>query len=222
MTTLPVKPGIVTGLVFEAEIVRHAAPQQLVACHGPGLNQAEAAARDLIRQGADGLVSFGVAGALDPALRSATALIPARVLDESGAAHICSPIWRGAILAHAPALEGQGDLLSVASPVTGPADKAVLRERTGARAVDMESLAVARAAEAHGLPFIALRAVLDEAEDVIPATAMAGMRADGRTDMGATLAALARRPQDLPALVRLARANAAAGKTLARLAHLVA
>src|SRR5437762_5031926 len=60
----------------------------------------------------------------------------------------------------------------VASPVVlGTAEAKAALRATGALAVEMESGALAAAARARGIPFAALRAVLDEAGEALPAGA---------------------------------------------------
>jgi hypothetical protein len=61
-----------------------------------------------------------------------------------------------------------GPLLSVAPHAGQRRGQADAHVATGAVAVDMESAAIAAAAERHGLPFIAVRAVLDEAAQTVP------------------------------------------------------
>ena len=96
------------------------------------------------------------------------------------------------------------------------ADKQALAAATGALAVDMESHIAARLAAAHGLPFAALRVICDPAARAIPPAAIAGMREDGGTDLGAILRALLRGPGQLPAMIRLAGDARTAFGVLAR------
>jgi hypothetical protein len=80
----------------------------------------------------------------------------------------------------------------------------------------MESHAVARVAQRAGLPFAVVRAVSDRAMDTLPRAAQAGFRPDGRVDIAAVIAALARRPWELPALVRIGRGAGAGFRALER------
>jgi adenosylhomocysteine nucleosidase len=59
--------GIVTGLPREARLLRGLSFS--IRCEGPGAANARRAAEALVREGVDTLVSFGVAGGLDPRLR---------------------------------------------------------------------------------------------------------------------------------------------------------
>jgi adenosylhomocysteine nucleosidase len=215
--------AIITGLAAEARIAD--APNAAVII---GAGRSEKLAADLetaIAQGARRLLSFGVAGALAPALRPGDLIVAAGVIDR-GRRMACDPDWREAMIEalarsslrakpderHAFALrsnDGWGgiadaaDLVGVDAPVANLKAKAALFAATGAAAVDMESAIVARAATRHGLPFAVLRIIADPAHRPLPPAALVAMRADGGVDLAAMLGALARRPGQLPALVRL-------------------
>ncbi|MGF7162315.1 hopanoid-associated phosphorylase [Rhodoligotrophos appendicifer] len=216
---LPASPGFITGLVFEADILR-AAGHLHVACHGPGQARAQAAAEALVARNCDGLVSFGVAGALAPGWQTARIIIPEILLDEQHRHYVCDGPWRVRMSGAVPEGAPVASLLSVLQPALTPEEKQRLHRNTGAVAIDMESAAIATVAERHGLPFIVLRVILDEMDAVVPPSAMKGMRSDGTIDAMATVRGLLRHPRDLPALLRLARANSRAARSLARLAHL--
>ena len=103
----------------------------------------------------------------------------------------------------------------VASPVvlrTAEA-KAALRA-TGALAVEMESGALAAAARARGIPFAALRVVLDGAGEVLPAGLGVIDEATGEVRAGRALAAMALHPRLWPAAARLARQQRLAARRL--------
>lgn len=218
--------GIVTGLQMEARLVRPGRSVDedplLVACDGPGPRRAYEAARRLVEAGADGLVSFGLAGGLDPELAPGTAILPAAILDEDGTRFDCAEDWRDGLAAQAsqdPTLQCVDALATVSRPLASVEAKAALRARTGASAADMESAAVARAAMEAGLPFLAIRAISDRAGDTIPGAALEGMRADGHTAALPVLVYLAAHPGELGALIRLARQTGRAKRALAALAH---
>jgi nucleoside phosphorylase len=63
--------------------------------------------------------------------------------------------------------EGQGVLISFAA-VTSPEQKWKLRESYGAHAVDMESAAVASAAEAHGIQLAVIKVISDQVDFELP------------------------------------------------------
>lgn len=154
------------------------------------------------------VLSFGLAGGLDPALAPG-ALLCATVIAGHGPADAA---W-SAVLIQAtgadPAVLAHAD-----APVATPAAKAALRAATGAAAVDMESGIAAGFARRHGLPFAALRAVGDPAGQAVPAAATLGLNRDGTTAPLRVALAVLRRPGDLPALLRLARHSAVAMRRL--------
>ncbi len=95
-------------------------------------------------------------------------------------------------------------IAAVDRPLESLGEKHALYAKTGAVAADMESHIAARLAIEHGLPFVALRVVADPAARAVPPAALAGMRKDGRVDVGAVLVSLARQPGQLPAMIGLA------------------
>lgn len=174
---------------------------------------ASAAAHRLIQAGARGLVSFGLAGGLNPPLRPGTMLIPSVVLADG------SPLLADAALAaRFGGLTGH-TVLAGSEIVADAAAKRRLHESTGADAVDLESGAVARAALAGGLPFIVLRAVCDPAERDLPPAALIALNADGSIGLMPILLNILRQPGQLPALLRLARDAAQARRSLIGLAQ---
>lgn len=98
-------------------------------------------------RGCTAVVSAGFAGACQSWLRPADLLLAGRD----------SPELQRALSATA------GEIRTV-DRVLGPAAKAALG-RQGAAAVDMETAWLARAAAADGLPFLALRVIVDRLED---------------------------------------------------------
>jgi adenosylhomocysteine nucleosidase len=88
--------------------------------------------------------------------------------------------------------------------VAGVDGKRALWEATGAAVVDMETYVACNIAARHGLPFAALRVVIDPAHRALPPAALAATRPDGSTDFLALLRSLMARPGQLPDLMRLA------------------
>ena len=201
------RPGIVVGLAAEARLARGLG---CAAAIGGGTEAgAEQAAARLIAGGATALISFGLAGGLDPALRPGTIIVPAAVFAD------------GTTLATDPGLNARLGgttahlLLATAQVLATAAEKQARWTDTGAAAADMESGAVARAAAGHGLPFAVLRAICDPAERDLPPAALAALNHRGAIGLGRVAASVARHPAQIPALLALARDAAAARRALA-------
>ena len=174
---------------------------------GMGPNGAQRAAHALVDAGATALAAFGVAGALDAGLHSGALLCPAEIVDDEGHLYTLDSAWRARLLQRLAntglPVSAATQLLSLSVPLLTTAAKRAARDHYAADAVDMESAAVAAVAAARGLPFIALRAIVDELDDAIPATLQAGIDAWGRPRPFNLIAVLGRRPAllaDLPGL----------------------
>lgn len=173
----------------------------LVGCAGGVTVRAEALARGFIADGATALISIGIAGGLDPALQPGDIIIGSGVETRDGVID-CDPRWRDRLLAALPGARA-GLVFGSAEAVVTASRKQALFQKRGAAIVDMESGAVARVAAAAGLPFAALRAVSDPAGRALPRSALVGLGPEGDTKPLAVMAALLRRPQDLPGLIRV-------------------
>jgi adenosylhomocysteine nucleosidase len=189
-----------------------------VAVSGIGGAAAARAASRLVESGVRALVSWGMAGGLDPLLAAGTLVLPREVISSGGARFVTAQEWRervGAALAARQAVSA-GSLLSCGEPIGAPAQKAAAFRTTAAVAVDMESFAVAEIAARHLLPFIAVRAIVDTAQDSLPPFLTAAAVAAGAVRGPQVVGALLRAPGELSALLRLLRRyRAARGALLA-------
>ena len=149
------------------------------------------AARAALDDGADGLVSWGIAGSLHPALVPGTIVLPAEVHTAEGRRLRTDAGWRGNLrraLSQGLAVE-EGGLLSAEEVLPTPRDKARAALESGAVAVDMESGAIGEVAMASDRPFVVVRVILDGAADSLPDV-------EGLMDQGGN--------RDLRAVLRLA------------------
>jgi hopanoid-associated phosphorylase len=199
------KAAAITGLEAEARLFRRSG-LRAVASGGVAARTLSLAA-SLLGDGAEALVSFGIAGALAPQLRAGTLLLPRMVIDVRGARYASDSTWHARIaqtLAAAGLPIESGDLLGADTAATTGADKAALFRATGAIAVDLESHLVAREAARARRPFLVLRAVADPATRSLPPAAVDGLDADGKPALGRVLMSVARHPGQIAALLRLA------------------
>ena len=281
--------GVVTGLKSEAKLLQGLG----FACVSTG-GQAREARRKidrLIAEGATGLVSFGIAGALSPDLKTGDLVIADLVANDIGETWQTHRPWMEVLVSsvaparnnhrrdddvphHAAARRSEGHSTAVPTwsseredalipphtpPVTpalsrgpsesqaqaakwipaqgrddgrgsvrlgallgldrmlsSPTEKADAFARSGALAIDMESHHVARAAAERGLPFIAVRAVSDQAGETLPAILASFVDAEGQTKMSAVLAALIFRRVRIGELLQAGRASKRAHQALFR------
>ncbi|HMO63966.1 MAG TPA: hypothetical protein PKE47_01850 [Verrucomicrobiota bacterium] len=149
-----------------------------------------------------GVLSCGFAGGLDPARHLGD------VLADAGG-------WPGL----GPKLEAAGArtarFATEARVAVTAADKAAVRARTGADAVEMESGVIVSAGRAAGVPAAVVRVISDAAGDDLPLDFNALMTPAGRLSLPRLALAVAARPGRIPALVRLGRSSRRAAEKLA-------
>lgn len=116
------------------------------------------------------LLSLGFAGALDPHLQPSDLVVANMCLHGSSAALSAGALASRAVvlLRQAGVSTVEGGVLTVDEPLLTPQAKRRAHGGSGALVVDMEGRWIAAAAAARGVPFIAVRAVLDEAEFELP------------------------------------------------------
>jgi adenosylhomocysteine nucleosidase len=208
--------GVVAALAAEARALGPAEPRgeglamladgNLLAVSGMGPQAARSAAERLIDAGATSLVSWGLAGGLDPDLEAGAVCVPREVIAADGSRLATARSWQASLSSAVAAGRHVGTeaLLTAEHALETPAQKSAARRATGACAVDMESSAVAQVAEAHGVPFVAVRVIVDTARDGIPPAVAAASRA-GKLRTGRLLLGLVRSPREIASLLRLAR-----------------
>jgi hypothetical protein len=99
--------------------------------------------------------------------------------------------------------------------------KRSLFRTTGAHAVDMESHIAARFAHERGLPFVALRAVCDDALRTLPPAALEPPTQSGRVRLFAVLKSLLRDPSQFKELIQTGHEASAAFRALHRCSRLL-
>lgn len=211
--------GVVVGLASEARLLRDR-PGVRVACSGASAARARILAAKLLDGGCDALVSFGLAGGLDPRLSSGALCLPEAVLTASGARLAVDAPWRARLVQRIGGAPGCALLLGSDRAVASPEEKSALFARTGAAAIDMESHAVAAAAAERAAPFLVIRAIADPAERRLPPWLAGVIGADGRPVARTLAAGLARNPADAAAMLRLGGDARRGLKTLRRVAAL--
>jgi hopanoid-associated phosphorylase len=192
---------IVTGLVQEARIA--AGPGMAVICSSSDPNQLRALLTTLDPASIRGVISFGVAGGLDPSLKTGDVVVATEVMagDARWLAGLSLTEDQIANIALGRRRVVRGLLAGVEEVVAASTCKAALHSETGAAAVDMEShIAAAYAAEA-SIPFAALRVISDPAHRALPVVARKAIKANGDLDLLQIMGSVVRNPRTLKALV---------------------
>jgi adenosylhomocysteine nucleosidase len=202
----------VSGLRAEARLARGAG--FAVVCAGGHPGRTAAALDHAIAEGARGLISFGIAGGLAPQLRSGTLIAAQAVIAIDGTRLATDPAWTRAVSARTGAVSG--DIFGGEAIVATAAEKAALHARTGALAVDLESLVVARAARRAELPWIVLRAIADPSFRDLPQAALIPLSPEGTPFLSRVLLSALLQPYQIAGLIRTARETQLALRALRR------
>lgn len=225
-------PGIGAALFAEARILAkglkatgeliHLPGGAMMLVSGMGANRARLAAQALLENGATTLVSWGFAGGLLPGLPAGSLIIPEDVIATDQIVYPVDSVWHKHLCRQ---LKGyidlyQGPLAESLAMLASCAEKKKLFSRTGAIAVDMESASIALFAKKAGVPFMAIRAITDPAEMVIPQSVQNCVDEFGRVSLSRVIQGVIKHPMDLPLLVRLGRNFRAARAALAKVAFL--
>lgn len=173
---------------------------------GEGEGRAAEGTERLLRQfSVTRLLGIGVAGALTPGMAPGDLVVAREIRDRRGLAPSPDPRWLREALVLAP--EAGGTLVTVAGPVTDPAEKLRLRRElpaVGPAAVDMESAALARVAGERGIPYLVVRAVSDGFQEALPPFLGLCLREDGSLSRARVVAHALGRPWTVRDLARLA------------------
>ena len=191
---------------------------------GQGHERARAAARKLVDEGVNALLSWGLAGALDPGLDAGTLILPDRVIGADGTGYTVDPSWHRRLQdCFCPVLPCIVGILADSPEILkNVAEKHTLQKKRKAIAVDMESAAIAAVARQANIPFAAVRIILDAADVAIPISARKAIDIDGSLQFFGLIRSLLRRPYEVAGLVRLALATRRFKRTQKRIIHLAA
>lgn len=171
---------------------------------GPKLAE-EATERVLASSSIDCVVVTGIAGGVAPVTAVGDLVVPEEVVDSTNGERFRSAPVVGVV--------NQGLIRTGDGSDYGLDDEDIARLRgEGVVALDMETAAVARVCDRHGVPWVAFRAISDMAgNDNMGEVVMKFVHEDGTPDGRRALLHLLTHPWQLPRIVRLGRdANSAA------------
>ena len=223
VAALPAEGHALSGRLQAAGTISTSIPGLLLNICGVGQTAAGRAARDLVAQGANALVSWGCGAGLTSSSYPGQLFLPQTIVDPHGKQiHAVDTAWHarlGQVLQNAGSAFETASLVSVDSLLTGSGMKQQLHHTTGAGIADMESAAVAAVAAEHRQPFLCVRAVADNLSITLPAELLPALDAYGRPRTIAVLGRLLRRPGLIPQLMKLGRAFGQARQSLAAVAR---
>ena len=207
---------VVTGMKREAACAM--GEGVVVLCSGASVARLRVELDRLHGRRFSAIVSFGLAGGLDYALRPGDIVVADAVVS-SGARHETHGRLSGA-LTEAVAAAGcsavAGAIVGVDEPAMDTMSKAWLRESSRAHAVDMESHLAAEYARDWKIPFVALRAISDPASRALPPLAAKALTPEGDVDGKIVARELLRAPRQIGELILAGLDSRAAFGSLGR------
>ena len=192
----------------------------LVVYSGAGHVNAKSASELLVAKGANRLISWGCAAALSESLKPGDLILADELIDAGNVVMATSADW----LAYAKnslakfVVIQSGRLAESTSIVSSSKEKKQLHAITGAIALDMESVAVARVAKQHTLPFLTIRVIADPVNMNLPRAIYYSLNDQGEMVLRKLLLFLFLHPGELPGLIKLGLHFNAAKKTLKSIA----
>lgn len=207
-----------------------------VACSGVGMVKAAHSAEEMDLSSLQCLVVCGFGGGLRPDIAPGDLVLADTVLDIPADAPITcmdSPLLATAEsfrtflqskptqsdkTSHQPATQirlHRGTLATGNRILVTRAEKKSLWEQTGAIAVDMETAGAIRVAARHNVPWLAVRAISDSANEDMPLDFNTLANANGDPDIGRVILVTLTHPWKIPALIRLGSRSSLAAQNLA-------
>lgn len=158
-------------------------------------------------------IASGFAGSLHAQLNASDIVVAKSVL-RAGSPDSLAADARLVTEATSAAAKPIEALISTGHVATTTAEKSNLG--VAAQAVDMESYAVLDAAKRHGVPAVAIRAISDRHDQILPVDLSAAVDERGQVSIGRVLKMAAGNPGQIASLIKLGRESKAAAVVLAR------
>jgi len=216
IATAPGPVLVVTGMRREAACVMGEGVVPI--CSGASVAQLRLQLERLKERRFSAVVSFGLAGALDSALRAGDIVVADTVV--AGKVRHATHCRFSDALAEGAAAKGckvvPGAIVGVDEPAMDRTAKTFLRESAQAHAVDMESHLAADFARESGVPFAVLRAISDPAARALPPLAAKALTPKGDIDGKIVARELVRAPHQIGGLILAGLDSRAAFQSLGR------
>lgn len=176
----------------------------LLTCSGAGPENATNASLLLIKKGAKRLISWGCAAALEAELKPGDLVLPKNLHSEKHETISIESLWLTHVLDHFSDFKPLTGLLAE-SPiiVAESSEKQTIHSRSGAIALDMESVAIAKTAIQHDFPALVIRSIADPVTMSLPNAISYALNQQGDVSLTKLLWFLLTHPNELPALIKL-------------------
>lgn len=206
VVALPEELGTLTSKRIDKGCCVFISDKVLVAHSGAGIDNAGKAAEQLISKGVTHLISWGCAAALDDSLKPGDLTLADTLIGSDKTRIDLNSPWHRLTAAHLQSSDidvHNGRLAESAQIVSTSKDKKQLQSKTGAIALDMESVAIAKVAQHKNLPFLAIRAIVDPVHMNLPGAVSHSLNDQGDVVLGKLLLFLLTHPVELPGLIKL-------------------
>jgi adenosylhomocysteine nucleosidase len=223
IVALPEELSTLTSKRLKKGCIGHVDENLWVVCSGAGPEKARVASEALVKDGANCLISWGCAAALDASLRPGDLVLAISCVDaDLKAFDLNNKGWVSYVkssLGNSLSVRiYTGRLAESKNIVSSGREKVQIASATSAIALDMESAAIARVAQTNGLPFISIRAIADPLSMDLPVAVSYSLNEHGDVVLARLLTYLFLHPAELPGLVKLGLHFNAAKNTLKQVA----
>ncbi len=189
--------------------------QTLLCCSGAGPVNAAKASKLLIEKGAERLISWGCAAALEQQLKPGDLLLPEQLFAENKQRIAIESPWLKHITQSLANLKPTVTMLAESSVIVAESKaKQQIHQQSKAVALDMESIAVAQTAIRHRLPVAVIRCIADPVSMSLPKAVSYALNDEGDVVLSKLLWFLLTHPTELPGLIKLGQHFSAAKNKL--------
>ena len=176
----------------------------LLTLAGTGPENAGKASLLLIANGAQRLISWGCAAALNDCLKAGDLIIPDQLLSEKQQTLSIASRWSQYVQKQLASLNPHTDLLVESSKIVSEStNKRSIQKQSKGIALDMESVAIAKTALQHNLPALVIRCIADPISMNLPKSISYAQNNQGEIILTKLLGYLLTHPAELPSLIKL-------------------
>ena len=177
----------------------------LIVISGPGPKRVQRATHYLLACHSSPIINIGVAGALAEDLEAGDVLCPSVIKSEEGALDIDSSqrLQLEKVLRPSGVPLTKGNLFTALRVIASPEEKKRLHEIHSCQAVDMEAYHCGAECLRENVPFFAIKAISDRANESLPGAITSCVDDIGRVRLSRLILSILSRPWQIPRLLEL-------------------